>query len=189
MGCKAFISHVLRLTLTSDRFRWVDCQLAYLADCFPGNIEDTLNGLPATLDDTYERTLREIKETKWEYAQKLLFFVTVAYRPLRVEELAEILAFDFNSGAIPIFHKDWRLKNPIEAVLSTCSTLLSVVNVERPVETSRVVQFAHFSVKEFLTSWNRDHHQARFSHGENWARSWYQRPQETYRNIYNTVTV
>jgi ankyrin repeat protein len=75
----------------------------------------------------------------------------VASHPLRVEELAEILAFDFKSGAIPKFHKDWRLQNPVEAVLSACSTLLSIVDVETYRETSRVVQFTHFTVKEFLT--------------------------------------
>jgi len=153
MGCKAFIPHLfVYLTCISDRFRWVDCQLAYLADCFPGRIQEILSGLPATLDETYERTLREIKEAKWESAQRLLVCVTVASRPLRVEELAEILAFDFKSGAMPKFHEDWRLKNPVDAVLSACSTLLSVVKVETSLETSRVIQFAHFTVKEFLTS-------------------------------------
>ena len=76
----------------------------------------------------------------------------MASRPLRVEELAEILTFDFKSGAIPKFHEDWRLKNPVEAILSACPTLLSVVNVKTYRETSRVVQFSHFTVKEFLTS-------------------------------------
>ena len=130
----------------------MDCQLAYLANCFPGKIQDILNGLPESLDETYERTLREIQEPKWESAQRLLVCVTVASRPLQVEELAEILAFDFKSGAIPKFHKDWRLNNPVEAILSACSTLFSVVNVEMFRKISRVVQFAHFTVKEFLTS-------------------------------------
>jgi ankyrin repeat protein len=105
-----------------------------------------------TLDETYQRTLREIKETKWESAKRLLVCVTVAARPLRVEELAETLAFDFKSGAIPKFHEDWRLKNPVEAVLSACSTLLSVVSVKSSPKSSGVVQFAHFTVKDFLTS-------------------------------------
>jgi len=76
----------------------------------------------------------------------------VASRPLLVEELAEILAFDFKSGTIPKFHKDWHLKNPVKAILSACSMLLSIVDVETYSETYRVVQFAHFTVKEFLTS-------------------------------------
>ena len=147
-----YLIFFVHLTRTSNRFRWVDCQLAYLADCFSRNIQSILNGLPATLDETYGRTLREIKDTKWESAQQLLVCVSVAPRPLRVEELAEILAFDFKSGEIPKFHKDWRLKNPVEAILSACSTLLTVVNVETFFERSRVVQFSHFTVKEFLMS-------------------------------------
>jgi len=152
MGCKAFIPHLFVHLTHTYRFRWVDCQLAYLADCFPGGIQEILNGLPATLNETYERTLREIKEKKRESAQRLLVCVTVASCPLRVEELAEILAFEFKSGAMPKFHEDWRLKNLVDAVLSACSTLLSVVKVETSLGTSRVIQFAHFTVKEFLTS-------------------------------------
>jgi ankyrin repeat protein len=72
----------------------------------------------------------------------------VASRPLRVEELAEFLAFDFKAEQIPTFREDWRLEDPVEAVLSTCSTLFSIVNVKK----SQVIQFSHFSVKEFLTS-------------------------------------
>ena len=123
------------------------CQLEYLADCPPVGIQRALDELPATLDETYERTLREIKDTNSEYARRLLLCVAVASRPLRVEELAEILAFDFE-GPIPAFHEDSRLKNPVEAVLSICSTLLSIVEYRD----SQVAQFAHFTVKEFLTS-------------------------------------
>jgi ankyrin repeat protein len=126
----------------------VHCQLEFLADCMPAQIRQTLDKLPPTLYGTYERTLRGIKDTKWEYARRLLQCVAVASRHLRVEELAEILAFDFEAGPIPKFREDWRLNNPVEAVLSTCSTLLSLVNVGN----SQVIQFAHFSVKEFLMS-------------------------------------
>ena len=130
----------------------MDCQLAYLANCFPGNVQDILNELPKTLDETYERTLRGIQEPKWESARRLLVCVTVASRPLRVEELAEILAFDFKSEAIPKFRKDWRLKNPVDAVISTCSTLLTIAADKTYHQNSTVVQFSHFTVKEFLTS-------------------------------------
>jgi hypothetical protein len=92
----------------------------------------------------YERTLREIKDTNSKYALRLLLCVSVAYRSLRVEELAEILAFD-SKGQIPAFRKGCLLKSPVKAVIFTCSTLLSVV------EDSQVVQFEHLSVKEFLT--------------------------------------
>jgi hypothetical protein len=130
------------------RFRWVYCQLDYLGDCLPGRISHALDELPETLDGTYERTLREIKSTNWEFARRLFLCVAVASRPLRVEELADFLAFDFKAGAIPIFREDWRLEDPFEAVLSTCSTLLALVDVGG----APVIQFSHFSVREFLTS-------------------------------------
>jgi len=104
--------------------------------------------LPKTLDETYERTLREINEADWELAHRLFQCVAVASRPFRVEELAEFLAFDFSAGPIPQFRDDWRLEDPVDAVLSTCSTLLSLVDHRD----STVIQFSHFSVKEFLIS-------------------------------------
>jgi hypothetical protein len=92
--------------------------------------------------------LREIKDTKWEFARRLLQGVSVAFRPLRAEELAEIFAFDFEAGQIPKFREDWRPENTVETVLSTCSTMISLVTYGE----SQAIQFAHFSVKEFLTS-------------------------------------
>jgi hypothetical protein len=114
----------------------------------PGRIRRALSELPETLDETYERTLREINKADWELAHRLFQCVTVASRPLRVEELAEFLAFDFKSGPVAKFHEGWRLEDPVDAVLSTCSTLLALVNIDG----SPVIQFSHFSVKEFLTS-------------------------------------
>ena len=153
MGCKAFIPSnytFTTLTHTFCRFRWVDCQLKYLAKCPPVDLGRALKELPATLDGTYERTLGEIEDVNWEAARRLLQCVSVASRPLEVEELAEILAFDFSAGPIPTFHMDCRFEDPVKGVLSICSTLLSLVNIDS--EDSRVVQFGHFSVKEFLTS-------------------------------------
>jgi len=132
----------------------VHCQLDYLGICLPGRIEHALNELPSTLDETYERTLRDIGDANWEFARRIFLCVAVASRPLRIEELAEFLAFDFKAGPIPIFNENWRLEDPFDAVLSTCSTLLALVNVETlfPSEEFTVIQFSHFSVKEFLTS-------------------------------------
>ena len=80
-------------------------------------------------------------------AHRLLQCVTMAVRPLRVEELAEILALDF-TVATPELNEDSRSENPEEAVLSICSSLIVVAGSGQ----SRVIQFSHFSVKEFLTS-------------------------------------
>jgi len=72
----------------------------------------------------------------------------VALRPLRVEELAEFLAFEFEDGGSPIFQADCSPEDPRDAVLYTCSSLISVVDDRG----YTIVQFSHFSVKEYLTS-------------------------------------
>ncbi|KAH8980689.1 hypothetical protein EDB92DRAFT_1820498 [Lactarius akahatsu] len=132
-------------------FRWVFCQLDMLQHCLPSNLRQFLNELPESLDDTYEWILRGIKKAQKDNARRLLQCLAVAVRPLRVEELAELLAFDFqgsSSGGIPKLKDDWRWDDQEEAVLSTCSSLIAIV----PSGDSQVVQFSHFSVKEYLTS-------------------------------------
>ncbi|KAH8980421.1 ankyrin repeat-containing domain protein [Lactarius akahatsu] len=130
-------------------FRWVFCQLETLRGCFPQDIPHVLSQLPETLDETYARVLKEIGKTNRIYAHRLLQCLTVARRPLRVEELAEILALDFSAKEeIPELKENWRWKDQQDAVLSTCSSLISVVSDRF----GPVVQFSHFSVQEFLTS-------------------------------------
>jgi hypothetical protein len=92
--------------------------------------------------------LRGINNADWELVHRLFQCVAVASRPFRVEELAEFLAFDLKIGPIAKFHEGWRLEDPMDVVLSTCSTLLSVVTIDG----SAVIQFSHLSVREFLTS-------------------------------------
>ena len=130
------------------RFRWVYCQIVYLRLCLPGRIRHALNELPETLDETYERVLRDINKANWESAYRLLQCVAVAFRPLRVAELAEVLSFDFKAGSIPEFQEGWCSGDPVDTVLSTTPSLLSIVDVDG----SPVIQFSHYSVKEFLTS-------------------------------------
>jgi ankyrin repeat protein len=129
----------------------VFCQLETLRHCFPPNLREFLNELPESLDETYERILKGINKAQKEDARRLLQCLTVAARPLRVEELAELLAFDFQAtrdGGIPALREDWRWNDQEQAVLSTCSSLITIVRDGD----SRVVQFSHFSVKEYLTS-------------------------------------
>ena len=104
------------------------CQLVYLRRCIPARIRRALTELPETLDETYARSLKEIDKPNWEYAHRLFQCVTAASRPFRVEELGEFLAFDFEAGATPAFLADWRPEDPMHTVLSTCSSLLAVVD-------------------------------------------------------------
>ena len=127
------------------------CQLEALRYCLPPSVRGILEELPETLDETYERVLREINKANREHARRLMQCLTVALRPLRVEELAEVLAIDLDAPAqrgIPQLNPNWRWADQHQAVLSTCSSLIVIVNDGD----SPVVQFSHFSVKEYLTS-------------------------------------
>ena len=137
------------------RFHWAFCQLETLKHVTQSGVRVILEELPRTLDETYERMLNNINKRNRRLAHHLLQCIAVAVRPLQVEELAEILAFDFDDtgtgwGNIPTstFHADWRPEDQEEAVLSICSSLIAIVDNQG----SRVVQFSHLSVKEFLTS-------------------------------------
>ena len=132
------------------RFRWVFCQLETLRQCLPQSVLRTLNELPESLDDTYERLMTNITRANQAHAYRMLQCLTVAIRPLRVAELAELLAFDFDvaEGEMPKLKPNWRWEDHEQAILSTCSSLVTVV----PNGGSPVVQFSHFSVKEFLMS-------------------------------------
>ena len=74
--------------------------------------------------------------------------LVAAIRPLQIKELAEVLAFDFNAEGIPKLNQNWRWEDQEEAVMSACSSLVVIVNDGN----TRIVQFSHFSVKEFLTA-------------------------------------
>ena len=149
------------------------CQLETLRRCLPPSIRRTLEELPESLDETYERVLKEIKKPNRDLAHHLLQCLVVAIRPLRVEELAEVLAVDFDDGeGTAKLNPNWRWEDHEQALLSSCSSLISIVenaavdsrvhsdpnvgshsyNKEIQNDGSLVVQFSHFSVKEFLTS-------------------------------------
>jgi ankyrin repeat protein len=121
-----------------------------LRHCLPASVPRILAELPETLDETYERILQEIPKSNTVHAHRLLQCLAVAVRPLRVEELAEVLALDFGASeeGVPKLNEALRWEDQEQAVLSACSSLIAVVQDED----SLVVQFSHFSVKEFLTS-------------------------------------
>jgi hypothetical protein len=141
--------------------------LEVLRDCLPSSVRRTLRELPESLDETYERILKEIKKPNRDLARRVLQCLVVATRPLRVAELAEVLAVDFDDAeGIPRLNSDWRWEDQEQGLLIACSSLIAIVEAgdsdsdaktddgDSHVEAgdSRIVQFSHFSVKEFLTS-------------------------------------
>ena len=125
------------------------CQLETLRHCLPPSVRRTLDELPESLDETYERMIKEIKKPNRDHALRILQCLVVAIRPLRVEELAEVLAVDFDDAeGMPKLNPNWRWEDQEQALLSSCSSLIAIVESDE----TRIVQFSHFSVKEFLTS-------------------------------------
>jgi ankyrin repeat protein len=125
----------------------VTCQLEILRPCLPLVVRRTLEELPGDLDATYERILENIPTVNRIYTHRLLQCLSVAARPLVVEELSEVLAINFDgAGGIPELNEECR--NQEQAVLDACSSLVIIVNYRG----SRRVQFSHSSVPEFLSS-------------------------------------
>ncbi|EMD33432.1 hypothetical protein CERSUDRAFT_126169 [Gelatoporia subvermispora B] len=127
-------------------FRWVFCQLEMLRGCHPATIRKVLDDLPKTLDETYRRVLQTLDTPGWEYTHRLFECLIVCARPLRVDELADVLAIDFDSGPIPQFFTDWRPSDAEGDILAFCSSMI-VIDLK-----TKTVQFAHFSVQEYFLS-------------------------------------
>ena len=166
------------LTLRA-RFRWVACQLELLRDCQTiCHFRRALASLPETLDDTYARILCNIDTQHKSYSReilKILQWLAFSTRPLRLEELAEIVAIDVDET--PRFDPERRWDEP-QNVLMMCSSLITLTttgynpfdkeNGSEPNEASQdwnvvaetsdlegsktYVRLAHFSVKEYLVS-------------------------------------
>jgi hypothetical protein len=110
-----------------------------------------------TLDETYERILLEIDREKREHAIHLFQCLAISRRPLRAKELAEVLAIRRDPGDIPQLNVAWRPGDAVEAVLSACSSLVTAIELGGQHDDgdecdSRIIQFSHYSVKEYLTS-------------------------------------
>jgi hypothetical protein len=116
----------------------------------PSSVRQTLKKLPESFDETYGIVI-DIRKANKPQAYRMLQCLVVAIRPLSVAELAELLAIEVDAAKgdnILKLNTDWRWEDHEHAILSTCSSLITIVGSGA----SGVVQFSHFSVKEFLMS-------------------------------------
>ena len=114
----------------------------------PTSIKSFLDDLPGNLEKSYEQTLLKIVEKNRNYARCLFQCLSVSARPLHVPELAKIFSIQFDATSGPSYNKDRRPFDAEEAVLSACSSLITIIGGEG----DQVLQFSHYSVKEYLTS-------------------------------------
>ncbi|KAJ7883628.1 ankyrin repeat-containing domain protein [Mycena olivaceomarginata] len=137
------LNHLLEHS--NGMFRWVSCQLDDLRKCLLRDLQVTLNNLPTTLDATYERILSRIHTTNKPHARRLFNWIAFSFRPLHVEELAQVLAINFIDDASATFEEEYIEPDPREAISRVCLSLVHITP-------DGTVQFAHFSVKEFFMS-------------------------------------
>ncbi|KIW90080.1 uncharacterized protein Z519_09511 [Cladophialophora bantiana CBS 173.52] len=135
-------------------FRWVFCQLESIRHRIQlKTLRKTLSSLPKTLDETYNRILPDLESNgQLENAIQALQWLCFSKRPLRLIEMAEILAIE--TGDQGGFNPEERLPDPMD-IMVVCSSLINDVaslNGGRKDSYRIQIQLAHFSVKEFLLS-------------------------------------
>jgi ankyrin repeat protein len=118
--------------------------------CSRSRVRQYLSELPKNLDETYERLLMGIHIINRGHVQRLLQCLAFSIRPLRVDEAAAILTFDPRAveGEAPTLNADSQSEDEEQEVLSACPSFLTIIDGHN----SRVVQFSHSSMKDFLTS-------------------------------------
>ena len=80
-------------------FRWADLQIQELGKkAREKDVDKALKKLPKTLEETYERILRQIDEDYAEEAHAILQWLAYSCQPLSLEQVAEIAAFDTSPG-------------------------------------------------------------------------------------------
>ncbi|MCJ1243623.1 hypothetical protein MMC30_000820, partial [Trapelia coarctata] len=136
-------------------FRWAECQLDALRVCLNlSSLEAALASLPRTLDETYARILRNIEPELQDYALKILQWLVYSERPLRMEEVVDVLATKRKPK--PRFDPDDRFPDPRD-ILLICPSLITVETATHFIPRigkyeAQELRLAHFSIKEYLVS-------------------------------------
>lgn len=138
----------------SRRFRWVQLSLDNLgAQRTARSIREALRKLPGTLRETYANILERIAPDDCRLVRLALFWLSFAYRPLKLVELSEAVVIDLTST---VMDDDMRLVSP-QILLQISQGLITR-------DKSGNITLAHSSVKDFLISeWIRTSRVRRFS--------------------------
>lgn len=130
-------------------FQWVKCQLDALRNCLSiSDLRKALRSLPKDLDDTYARILQNIVNKGYgNQVATILQWLAYSVVPLSLNEIVDVLTVDMESDPLVDFER--RLQDP-QDLLEVCSSLVSI-RPRNPWE-KESLQFAHFSVREFLES-------------------------------------
>jgi hypothetical protein len=88
-------------------------------------VEQQLRCLPKDLYESYDRIVYRIEEKDRKDALKLFQWLAFSIRPLKLDELAEVVAVDFESRDLPWFDRNRRYDDT-EGILEVCSGFVSI---------------------------------------------------------------
>jgi hypothetical protein len=170
-----YLSVRSRILADTARFRWVSCQLDHICELHNDRERrNALDSLPPTLPKTYERILARVNtgpEGVKDIVQRALRWISFAETPLSLSALAEAISVE--QGDV---HLDPEAVVDKAAILKWCSSLIRISSSSLYVyryqedtgsavalpktprskkdhsEDDYVIEFAHFTVKEFLMS-------------------------------------
>ncbi|KAK2059928.1 hypothetical protein LY76DRAFT_677679 [Colletotrichum caudatum] len=109
-------------------FRWAACQLDAIAKCLHLRaIQEALENLPSTLNETYKRMLQNIPPEFESDAIRLLQFLVHGGKPLRLPAAIDVIATQ-PDGEERGFYKDRRLFRK-EDILRYCPSLVVITIV------------------------------------------------------------
>ena len=122
------------------RFRWAVCQLDALRHCVNlTGLRKILGNLPKTLDETYQRILTGVPDEYAEDALRILRWLCICKRPLRLEEVADLTAVDCK---LQRYDCERRLFDPRDVV----KLFPSLVKVSPEERNHLEILFPHFKV-------------------------------------------
>jgi hypothetical protein len=114
-------------------------------------LEKALKCLPATLEETYERALVAVEETRREGIRNVLRWLSFSARPMHLTEIAEVMAIDFDAHPRPVYDPRRRLVSPAR-FFHKYSNLVSVFTIKAKHVQHRELRLAHLSVRDYLLS-------------------------------------
>lgn len=122
-------------------------------------IREALTKLPKTLDETYERILKDIPDENQIYAHRALQMLAFDLGIYSLEALAECIVIESDQWP---FSSERQLIHPRD-LLEICSCLITISGPYNPADNYHNVELAHYSVKEYLISERiRTGHAAKF---------------------------
>ncbi|KIK61436.1 hypothetical protein GYMLUDRAFT_135520, partial [Collybiopsis luxurians FD-317 M1] len=112
---------------------------------------EELGKLPTTLNDTYKHILDNIHISHKQHTLHIFECLAYAKHPLSPWELAEVFTVKFKPNGDAVLLPNFHVSKAEDEILKTCSTLIQIVDGSEK-HLSRIVEFAHLSIKEYLHS-------------------------------------